>query len=327
LLRKKPELLIIGELSDGLVAVQRAEELNPDLILLDIGLPTLNGIEAARRIRKLVPKAKIVFLTQESSNDIVQEALCLGARGYVAKAQAGTELLTAVEAVLQGKQFVSGGLTSYDSEDFPDRPRPLEVQPSDAPLEAQTAITGCHDVLFYPDDACLLENFSRFIEAALEAENAVIVVATESHRVSLREILQGHGVDIAAAVQEGRYIPLDVDEMLSSFMAGGMPDPSRFAKVVSDLVSTASKTVSGKRRRVSACGACAPRLWAKGMEEGAIRLEQLWSEVAKTYGVEILCGYPVIGFPSAADKQIFERIGAEHSTVYQDVGRTKAHGT
>lgn len=96
------------ELADGLEAVQKAEELKPDLILMDIGLPGLNGIEAGRQIRKLVPDAKIIFLTQESSEDVVQEALRLGARGYVVKTRAGSDLMPAVEAVLQGKQFVSG---------------------------------------------------------------------------------------------------------------------------------------------------------------------------------------------------------------------------
>ncbi|MGC1903570.1 MAG: response regulator transcription factor [Candidatus Acidiferrum sp.] len=106
----RPDLLVIGEASDGLEAVQKAEELQPDLILLDLGLPTLNGIAAARQIRKLVPEAKIIFLTQESSPDIAQEALSSGALGYVVKAHGGSELLAAVEAVCQGMQFVSSGL-------------------------------------------------------------------------------------------------------------------------------------------------------------------------------------------------------------------------
>jgi DNA-binding NarL/FixJ family response regulator len=106
-LEKKRELQVICEVSDGLEAVRKAGELKPDLILLDIGLPTLNGIEAARQIRKLVPEAKIIFVSQESSDDVVQEALSLGAWGYVVKARAGSELLAAVEAVLLGKQFVS----------------------------------------------------------------------------------------------------------------------------------------------------------------------------------------------------------------------------
>ena len=107
-LAKRQDLQIICELSDGLEAVQKAEELQPDLILLDIGLPTLNGIEAARRIRKLAPESKIIFLSQESSADVVQEALSLGAWGYVVKTRAASELLAAVEAATSEKQFVGG---------------------------------------------------------------------------------------------------------------------------------------------------------------------------------------------------------------------------
>jgi DNA-binding NarL/FixJ family response regulator len=104
---QETELQVVGEAWDGLEAVQKAEELQPDLILLDIGLPFLNGIEAARQIRKLSPESKIIFVTQESSADIVEEALSSGAIGYVVKAEAASELLAAVEAVCQGRQFVS----------------------------------------------------------------------------------------------------------------------------------------------------------------------------------------------------------------------------
>ena len=107
-LTKRPDLQVIGEVSDGLEAVQLAIELKPDLILLDIGLPTLSGIEAARQIRKLAPESKIIFLSQESSAEIVEEALSLGAWGYVVKTRAESELLTAVEKVISGKKFVSG---------------------------------------------------------------------------------------------------------------------------------------------------------------------------------------------------------------------------
>ena len=101
------ELQIVGDASDGLEAVQKAVELKPDLILMDIGLPSLNGIEAARQIRELVPESKIVFLSQESFAEVVQKAMGVGASGYVIKVMAGCELLTAVGAVLIGKRFVS----------------------------------------------------------------------------------------------------------------------------------------------------------------------------------------------------------------------------
>ena len=94
--------------------MRTAKELQPDLIVLDIGLPSLNGIEAARRIRKLSPKSKILFVSQESSADVVRAALGTGAQGYVLKSDAGSELLVGVNAVLRGEQFVGRRFAGLD---------------------------------------------------------------------------------------------------------------------------------------------------------------------------------------------------------------------
>jgi DNA-binding NarL/FixJ family response regulator len=128
-LRRRPEVHIVCEVSDGLEAVQKAEKLQPDLIVLDIGLPTLDGIEAARRIRRLSPEAKILFVSQESSTDVVQEALRLGALGYIAKTNAGIELLAAVDAVCQGRRFVGAGLAGHVPADrqAPNRLHPDQI--------------------------------------------------------------------------------------------------------------------------------------------------------------------------------------------------------
>jgi DNA-binding NarL/FixJ family response regulator len=113
-LHARPEWQIISEASDGLEAVQKAQDLKPEIILLDIGLPKLNGIEAARQIRQLSPSSKIIFLSQNNDLDIVQAALGAGALSYVLKAGAQSELLPAVDAVLRGKQFVSSALKSNE---------------------------------------------------------------------------------------------------------------------------------------------------------------------------------------------------------------------
>ena len=113
MLRDRQNLNVIGEAGDGLEAVQRAQALQPDLILLDIGLPGLNGLDAARQISKVAPNARIIFLTQESASDVVGEALNLGAWGYVAKVCAGRELLVAVEMVMQGQRLVSSSLNGH----------------------------------------------------------------------------------------------------------------------------------------------------------------------------------------------------------------------
>jgi DNA-binding NarL/FixJ family response regulator len=106
----RPELQVVGEAADGLQAVQKAEELQPDLILLDVGLPKLNGIEAAHRISRLVPVAKILFVSQENDTDVIAAALSDGAEGYLRKQNAVSEPLSAVETLLRGDRFVSAEL-------------------------------------------------------------------------------------------------------------------------------------------------------------------------------------------------------------------------
>jgi DNA-binding NarL/FixJ family response regulator len=110
LLSKCPGLKVVSEAVDGLGAVEQARQLKPDVILMDIGLPKINGFEAARRIFELAPSARIIFLTQEADADIVKGAINLGARGYILKQSAKTDLLPAIAAALQGKRFVSDGL-------------------------------------------------------------------------------------------------------------------------------------------------------------------------------------------------------------------------
>ena len=108
LLESQTQCVVIGEATDGLQAVQRAQELQPGVIPLDLALPKLNGMEAGRRIRKISPNSKIVFLSQEPSPEIVQSALRLGA-GYLLKSDA-QQLPAAVHAVLEGGTFVSDRL-------------------------------------------------------------------------------------------------------------------------------------------------------------------------------------------------------------------------
>jgi DNA-binding NarL/FixJ family response regulator len=185
-LRQRIECHVIGEAADGLAAVQQAQQLQPDLILLDIGLPNLSGIEVARCVRRLVPQAKILFLSVESSPTLVQEALSVGALAYVHKQRAGRDLLPAIDAVLAGKRFVSSGLEFNEN---------LNVQ------------VPCRQDSLFDED--LLDGLAEFIAAALRAGNPARVVATEPHRKSLLQRLRENGVAVDAAMQPGTCVWLD----------------------------------------------------------------------------------------------------------------------
>ena len=116
MVHSQPELQVVGQACDGEQAVRKIEALRPDLVLLDLGLPTLNGFEVTRIIRKTSPESKIIFVSQESSADVVEEALSLGAHGYVLKLDIASGLMEGVSAVLQGRHFLSKSLAPVDFE-------------------------------------------------------------------------------------------------------------------------------------------------------------------------------------------------------------------
>jgi DNA-binding NarL/FixJ family response regulator len=270
----------IVEAVDGLEAVQKAVDLHPDVILLDINLPRMHGFEVAKQIRRLVPHARLLFMSQESSTDFVRKALDLGAHGYILKLSAGTDLLPGIDAVLDGQRFVSRSVAF--------------TEPADAPAPRR------HEILFCSNDAAVVDGFTRAIAAALNAGDAGIVLVTESHRVDLLQELRTQGVDIDGAIARGTYL---------SFEADVAPDPVRFLVAINGVRAAAAK--AGKAHpRVAFCGERAGRLWAAGRTAEAVQLEQLCSELA--HDVDILCAYPV---PYTNDDQALTRICAEHTAV------------
>jgi DNA-binding NarL/FixJ family response regulator len=275
------EVEIIGEASDGLEAVRLAQQLQPDIVLLDIGLPGLNGIEACPRILEISPMSKIVFVSQEASVEVVQKALALGAKAYVHKGHAHSDLLPAIKAVLRGDRFVSPSLGFDDA---------ATIQPPHQ-----------HDIVFCSDDGAIVDRLARFIATALNAGNPAIVWATEVHRESLLGRLRADGIDVDTALRRGTYLSVDVGEPL---------DRSRMLEAISGLNAIAS-TMGKRSPRVAFYGERAGRLWAEGKTDEAIQLEQLGNELAKTHDLDILCLYPMPESDAA-----LERICAEHSRVH-----------
>lgn len=166
MLRIQEDLQLIGEVSDGLEAVQKAHELQPDLILLDIGLPKLSGIEAARRMRGLTPQSRILVVSEHRSRDIAEEAMRAGVDGYVVKFVAYRDLLSAIRIVLQGSQFISAIVADHDTGAIShtnEEPRVVnaipEIPPQGLPIPHR------HEVGFYADDRRLLDDLTIIVGA------------------------------------------------------------------------------------------------------------------------------------------------------------------
>ena len=298
LLQPRPEFQIVAEVSDGSEAIQKAEDLKPDLILLDIGLPKLDGIEAALRIREVSPSSRIVFLSQNSDPDIVRAALDAGASGYVRKIDSHNELLPAIDAALRGQRFVSSSFSA------------VEFLGSRAEKSAHR-----HEVLFYPNDRVLLDTFARFIAGPLKAGEAAIAIIAKPHAEGFLQSLKLLGVDTEGALRQGRYIQLDVAETLSTYMVNDMPDPARFFEVVTAVIERALK--ASQNPRIVACGEGAPTQLAEGKVEAAIRVEQLWDELVATFNMDTICGYASTSFQGGKREQIFQSICGQHSAVLQ----------
>jgi len=292
---------IVGEAADGPDAIEKAAKLRPDLILLDVGLPTVNGIEAARRILAQDSNLKILFVSEHQAWEIAEAALCTGARGYICKSDSGRELSPAMDAIVEGGRFVAARFGGRVSE------RTIR----------HTALhSRRHEAVFYSDDELLTDEWTSVAADALNAGATFILVALEARRNSLRAKLDALGVNVASAVSDGRYVSLSVAEVTSKWMIDGRLDQTRFWAAVTPVMLAAARASTAAQPQVVACGECAPSLCANGDAEAAIRLEQLWDEVAETYHLDVFCGYSSDGCRCDDPEDVRARLRETHTATY-----------
>jgi len=293
-LLQRPDLKIVGEASGGVEAVRKAKDLQPDIVLLDIGLPDLSGIYAAQQIRFVSPDSKLLFVTLETTSAVIGEAFRAGARGYVHKLRADSDLIPAIDALLSGRQFVS----------------------IDLEYRTHARAARRHDVQFYLNKSALPETVASSLASALRAERSAIVVATNPHLDGLIQRLKAEALDIDDAIQRGTFVTIDVDDMLSKIMVHGMPDYSRLFDAMGALIEAGLKSSNGRRNVV--VGECAPTLWDRGNRDAAIQLEHLVNDVLKEIDADVICAYPRSAFQEPADRTSFEAICAAHTHVFSE---------
>jgi PAS domain S-box-containing protein len=172
-----------------------------------------------------------------------------------------------------------------------------------------------HSVQLYAEDGFLLDVLTRFVGGALAAGDASVVIATKSHRLELEKRLSANGVDVDKAAMQGRYIVLDAIETLAQVMARESIDEERFNQVVRGLLIQAETSVAGKHCRVAVFGELVALLWADGKAADALRVEQLWNNLAKSHSFSLLCAYPIAGCNDERHIEPFLLMCGEHSTV------------
>jgi signal transduction histidine kinase len=172
-----------------------------------------------------------------------------------------------------------------------------------------------HVVQFYGQDGFLIDELSRFIGTALRTGESAVVIATMEHRDGLARKLKAQGLDTTKAFAQGRYVSLDAAETLAMITPGGWPHAIRFVEVIGSVIARAAAATEGKTRPVAAFGEMVALLWAEGKPEAAIRLEQLWNDLARTHSFSLRCAYPMSSFCREEHGASLLKICAEHSAV------------
>jgi PAS domain S-box-containing protein len=186
------------------------------------------------------------------------------------------------------------------------------------PQQLGSSLRGEHVVYFYEESDSLLEALCDAIGPVLGAGNAAIIIATKVHRDGLRKRLTARGIDTRTASKQGRYIAVDARELLAKIMVGEMPDGIRFTEIVGGMIARTRALLKSARPEIAAFGEMVALLWGDGKTEAAVRLEQLWNELAKNHAFSLRCAYPVASCFGEKNAQPLIRVCAEHSAVLLD---------
>jgi len=299
-LEKWPRLQVVGESSDGQEAVEKSRELKPDLIILDIGLPTVDGIEVARQVQQQLPNARILFCSENRSPEVAGEALLAGGGGYLLKSDAGRDLVSAVTATIWGKRFISRGFSGHP---FPEAPDSGSVRDER------------HVVQFYMDDAVLLDELAALFKSSVDEGRSVAAIMTRSHRIGVEKALLARGVNVREATANGSFCILDADQTLSEFMEPTGPSRERFLSQFGSMLCKLKTSGSATGKGVLLFGEMVAVLWEQKRYDAAIRLEELWNELALTSSFDLCCAYPAQAFRGESPVAGYASICAQHSHV------------
>jgi PAS domain S-box-containing protein len=198
----------------------------------------------------------------------------------------------------------------------------VSTSPSDPGLQLMPSIAHTpgsaqdgHFVQLYTDDGFLLDVLSRFVGGAIAVGNGAVVIATQAHQDGLAQRLKARGVDTEKAIRQGRYVLLDANDTLLRFLVNGSVDETRFINTISDVLTQVRNAGDDKDSRIAVFGELVALLWANGKSLEALRVEDLWNDLAQKHSFSLLCAYPITGFKNERHIEPFLKMCAQHSSV------------
>ncbi len=172
-----------------------------------------------------------------------------------------------------------------------------------------------HVVQLYSDNGLLLDMLCRFIGGAMAVGDAALIVATKAHHEGLLARMKERGLDPSNAIAHGGFVQLNAEEVLSRFMVNGQVDDGRFMEIIGGVLTQIRNACESKNSRIAVFGELVALLWAEGKPQEAIRVEQLWNDLARNHEFSLLCAYPITGFDKDRKIEPFLKVCDLHSGI------------
>jgi DNA-binding NarL/FixJ family response regulator len=283
---------IVGLASDGHEALYLARRLTPDLVVLDVAMPGLNGFQTLEQLRRHAPDTRAVFLTMHRDDEFVAAAINAGAFGYVLKSRISVDLIPAISHALVRRLFL----------------------PS---LAALSMIRGSrHAVHFHANDTDYLDGVCELVAATLRSGEKLVMAASEATRTGVAQRLRARHIDVALLSQRGQYLEHDSALALSWVMNDGRPDEERLRESMQTLERWRSNVPHGSRpSQLTIIGDISASLCLSGDFGAALEMERIWNDLSGPLPFLTVCIYPIECFNQPAVRDRLPQICAAHSAV------------
>ena len=275
---------VVAAVSDGRQALHAARRLDPDVAVLDITMPELDGFQTARELKQSGSRARIVMMTMHDADEFVEAAIDSGAHGYVLKTRMQSDLSSAIDHAIAGRLFVPS-LTSLRS--------------------------NRHAMLVGTEPRLFLDDVSRLLATAIRRGDIAVIIGTEATRNGVTERLLARGCDLARATDRGTYISLDAAAAVSEIIVDGRLDVHRVAAFVDDFERS---RLAASASNLTLVGEMAALLCADGNHEAALQIERTWDDLTRSLPFLTVCCYSTACFTEQRP-QLFANICGPHSAA------------